>query len=82
MGDASRFLSLTDVAEILSISVAQTYALVRRGELRGIQIGGRKQWRVETTELEDYIKRMYDETQRYVAEHPFAGADPALDEEV
>src|SRR4051794_41687059 len=40
-----RFLQLADVAEILNISAAQTYALVRSGELPAIKIGGRGQWR-------------------------------------
>ncbi|MGH3413247.1 MAG: helix-turn-helix domain-containing protein [Marmoricola sp.] len=68
---AARFLQLADVAEILSISGAQAYALVRRGELRAIKIGGRGQWRVEVTELEAYIQRLYDETARFVTDHPF-----------
>ena len=59
-----RFLTLADVAEILATSVAQVRALVQRGDLRGIQIGGRGQWRVETVELEAYIQRMYDEQDR------------------
>jgi excisionase family DNA binding protein len=37
----SRFLTLTDIAEILQISSSQAYALVRSGELPAIQIGGR-----------------------------------------
>ena len=57
-----RFLTLTDVAEVLNISMAQTYALVRNGSLRALQIGGRNQWRVEASELEAYIQRCYDET--------------------
>jgi excisionase family DNA binding protein len=44
-----RFLTLDDVAEILNVSWSQAYALVRRKELIAIQIGGRGQWRVETT---------------------------------
>ncbi len=56
----ARFLPLADVAEILSISMSQAYALVRRGDLRAIRIGGRGQWRVEKTELEAFIKRSYD----------------------
>jgi excisionase family DNA binding protein len=56
-----RFLTLTDVAEILSTSVAQVRALIASGELRYIQIGGRQQYRVETVELEKYIQRMYAE---------------------
>ena len=70
-----RFLTLADVADVLSISASQAYALVRNGELRGIKVGGRGQWRVESTELENYIARAYDETKRYVEEHPFTGAE-------
>lgn len=58
----ARFLPLTDVAEILNVSTAQARALVRSGELRAIKVGGRGQWRVEKTELEDYIQRMYRQT--------------------
>jgi len=55
-------MSLTDVAEVLSISATQAYALVRRGELPAIKIGGRGQWRVERAELEAYIERQYSST--------------------
>lgn len=66
-----RFLTLADVAEILATSSAQVYALVRRGDLPAIKIGGRGQWRVETRELEAYIRRSYEATQAFVAAHPF-----------
>ncbi|MFI2753021.1 helix-turn-helix domain-containing protein [Cellulomonas sp. P22] len=59
---APRFLTLADVTEVLNISAAQAYALVRSGELPAIQIGGRLQWRVESAELERYIERMYAQT--------------------
>jgi excisionase family DNA binding protein len=72
---ADRFLTLADVAEVLNISDSQTYALVRNGELDAIKIGGRGQWRVEREKLEAYIARMYDETRKFVSEHPFAEAD-------
>jgi excisionase family DNA binding protein len=68
---AERFLTLNDVAEILNISLSQTYALVRSGELEAIKIGGRGQWRVERTKLETYIERMYDQTKQFVSEHPY-----------
>ena len=71
---ADRFLTLTDVAEVLNISDSQTYALVRNGDLDAIKIGGRGQWRVERDKLEAYIARMYDETRRFVSEHPFTEA--------
>lgn len=65
-----RFLTLADVAEVLNISAAQTYALVRSGDLPAIKIGGRGQWRVEASELETYIARMYDQTRAFVETHP------------
>ena len=55
MADLPRFLTLPDVAEILNTSVAQVYAMVRRGDLPAIKIGGRGQWRVSETDFEDYI---------------------------
>ena len=70
-----RFLTLADVAEVLNISASQTYALVRSGELSAIKIGGRGQWRVERDQLETYIARMYDQTKRFVAEHPLLDGD-------
>ncbi|HET8960833.1 helix-turn-helix domain-containing protein [Nocardioides sp.] len=80
MPGAPRFLTLGEVAEILNTSSAQVYALVRRGELRAIKIGGRGQWRVEATQLEDYIQRMYDEADSFVAEHPFVEARAGRDD--
>jgi len=72
--DTPRFLQLSDVAEILNTSTAQVYALVRRGELPAIKLGGRGQWRVENSELEAYIQRLYDETRSFVSEHPYVDA--------
>ena len=71
-----RFLQLTEVSEVLNISSAQAYALVRSGELPAIKVGGRGQWRVEVSELEQYIQRMYDQTREFVAAHPFGAGGP------
>ena len=54
-----QFITLDDVQVVLSISRSQAYALVRTGDLRALQIGGRGQWRVELTELDAYIERCY-----------------------
>ena len=54
---ADRFLTLQDVADELNISLSQTYALVRSGDLQGIQIGGRNQWRVERVKLEEFLSQ-------------------------
>ena len=71
-----RFLQLADVAEVLNISSAQVYALVRSGELPAIKIGGRGQWRVEASELETYIQRMYEQTREFVSTHQFGRGLP------
>ena len=73
--DAPRFLQLSDVAEILNISAAQTYALVRSGELPAIKVGGRGQWRVERDQLEAYIQRAYVQTREFVQSHPYGRGD-------
>lgn len=70
-----RFLQLSDVAEVLNISSAQVYALVRRGDLDAIKIGGRGQWRVEASALEEYIQRLYAETREFIATHPLTADD-------
>ena len=75
MPESPRFLTLADVAEVLNTSSAQVYALVRRGELAAIKIGGRGQWRVESSQLETFIQQMYDDTKTFVAEHPFVEAE-------
>jgi len=75
-----RFLTLAEVAEVLNISSAQTYALVRNRDLKAIKIGGRGQYRVEASELEDFIARMYTQTDEFLRSHPFGepdGAEPA-----
>jgi excisionase family DNA binding protein len=73
--DQPRFLALPDVAEVLNISAAQAYALVRSGDLAAIKIGGRGQWRVEAAELEQYIQRQYTSTRDYIASHPWREAE-------
>jgi excisionase family DNA binding protein len=75
MPQTPRFLTLADVAEVLNTSSAQVYALVRRGELPAIKLGGRGQWRIEATKLEEYIQSLYQQTQAFVSEHPFVDSE-------
>ncbi len=70
---AARFLSLGQVADELSTSKAQVYALVRSGELPAIKVGGRGQWRVEATQLEAWIAERYKQTADYVVANPLSG---------
>jgi excisionase family DNA binding protein len=81
MADLPRFLTLADVAEILNTSVAQVYAMVRRGDVESIKIGGRGQWRVSEAALEDYIVRQQLETRKFIDAHPFDPAEAPTDEE-
>lgn len=67
---APRFLQLSDVAGELNVSDSQVYHLVRSGELPAIKIGGRGQWRVERSKLEEYIQTKYVETATWVQQNP------------
>jgi len=76
-----RFLTLADVADILTVSWRQVYALVRRKELLAIQIGGRGQWRVEAAELERFIAQKYDEARAgAVPDESEVGIDAVVEE--
>ncbi|MFI6073723.1 helix-turn-helix transcriptional regulator [Actinoplanes sp. NPDC051343] len=68
----ARFLLLADVAAELNVSDSQVYHMVRSGELPAIKIGGRGQWRVERSRLEEYIQQKYAETAQWVADNPLA----------
>ena len=65
-----RFITLADVALILNVAPAQVYALVRSGQLPAIKIGARGQWRVESSELENYISSQYQQTAEFVKNNP------------
>ncbi len=77
--DGPRFLQLADVCEVLNISSAQAYALVRSGELPAIKIGGRGQWRVERSALEEFIAKAYTSTREFVESHPFGAGSAETD---
>ena len=70
-----RFLLMADVAEQLNVSMSQVYHMVRSGELPAIKIGGRGQWRIERSRLEEYIQHKYAETSDWVAQNPLTDRD-------
>ena len=47
----SKMLTLDDVQEILNLGKPLVYALVKSGELRAAQFGGRGIWRVRQDDL-------------------------------
>lgn len=57
--NSPRFLTIKDVAEELATSESQVRALLSCGDLPAIQIGGRGQWRIERSKLEQYITDSY-----------------------
>jgi len=63
-----RFLSLADITEILQVPMSTVRALVKSGELRAIQVGGKGTWRVERAEFEAYIERCYAQTEARIAD--------------
>jgi excisionase family DNA binding protein len=70
-----RFLTIADVAEVLATSPAQVRALLRDNELRFIQIGGRNQYRIEVSELENYIQRQYAKAEQRSQEQQRESSD-------
>lgn len=75
-----RFLQMSDVAEILNVTSSQVYHMVRSGDLPAIKVGGRGQWRVERSKLEEYIERKYAETAAWVQANPLVLRDEPEDE--
>jgi excisionase family DNA binding protein len=59
-----RFLTLSDVADVLNLSSTEVLALVRSGELPAIRLGTIGQWRIEQHVLESFIADKYDESRR------------------
>ena len=79
MGEVAprRFLTVEQVAEELNVGEPLVRALLKSGELRGFQVGGRGMWRVGAADLEDYISQAYAKTARMVAAGELAAEDDA-----
>jgi len=64
-----RFLTLAQVADELNVKQSLVQGLIRAGELRAFQVGGRGMWRIGRQDVEDYIDQAY----RRAAERIAAG---------
>lgn len=62
-----RFLTMTQVAEELNVKQSLVQGLIRTGELRAFQVGGRGLWRVGRQDVEDYINQAYNRTAERIA---------------
>lgn len=49
------------------MSESQVRALLKVGELRGIQVGGRGMWRIGTADIEDFVAEAYRRTAERIA---------------
>ena len=54
-----RFLTLAQVADELNVKPSLVQGLIRTGELRAFQVGGRGIWRIGRRDVEDYIDQCY-----------------------
>ncbi|CAN7464663.1 helix-turn-helix domain-containing protein [Pseudarthrobacter oxydans] len=70
-----RFLTIEQVAEDLSVGAPTVRQLLKTGELRGLQIGGRGMWRVAFKDLENYIEQAYRVTADRIAAGEVADDD-------
>lgn len=62
-----RFLTIEQAAEELNVSESQIRVLLKTGELRGIQVGGRGVWRIGVNDVEDFIAEAYKRTAERIA---------------
>lgn len=69
---SARFLTIEQVAQELNVGEPLVRTLLRSGELRGIQVGGRGVWRVGIADLDAYIDEAYARTSHKIARGDFA----------
>jgi excisionase family DNA binding protein len=74
-----KMLTLDEVQEILNLGKPLVYALVKSGELRAAQFGGRGIWRVRQDDLEAYIEAAYEKTAERIASGQIPDGDAAGD---
>lgn len=74
-----RMLTLAQVKEILNVGMPTLYALLASQELRGVQLGGRRVWRVSEADLAGYLERAYAQTKTRIQAGWPGGGEPAED---
>lgn len=62
-----RFLTIEQAADELNVKTSLIRGLIKTGELRGIQVGGRGVWRIGANDIEDYIAKAYRRTAERIA---------------
>ena len=62
-----RFLTIEQAADELNVKESLIRGLIKSGELRALQVGGRGLWRIGIQDLEDYIADAYRHTSERIA---------------
>jgi excisionase family DNA binding protein len=62
-----RFLTIEQAAEELNVKESLIRGLIKTGELRALQVGGRGLWRVGRQDVEDYVSEAYRRTSERIA---------------
>lgn len=70
-----RFLTIEQVAEELNVGEPLVRAMLKSGELRGIQVGGRGAWRIGIADLDAYIEQAYQRTAAKIASGEFTESE-------
>ena len=60
----NRFLTATEAAELLKVSVTEVHELIDSGELQAFRVGSRGPWRIESEILELFIAQQYEISRR------------------
>ncbi len=76
-----RFLTMAQVADELNVKQSLVQGLIRTGELRAFQVGGRGMWRIGRQDVEDYINQAYQRTAERIAAGEIADEGDAEAEE-
>ncbi|UVJ38049.1 excisionase family DNA-binding protein [Arthrobacter sp. CJ23] len=63
----SRFLTVDQAAEYLNVGRPLVRGLLKSGELRGVQIGGRNTWRTSLDDIHAYLDEAYRKTAARIA---------------
>jgi excisionase family DNA binding protein len=74
-----RFLTIEQVAQELNVGEPLVRSMLKTGELRGIQVGGRGAWRIGITDLEAYIEQAYQRTAKKVTSGEFMESEVPAD---
>lgn len=68
-----RFLTIEQAADELNVKQSLIRALIKNGELRAMQVGGRGVWRIGRKDIEDYIDEAYLRTAGRIAAGELVG---------